>query len=73
MCKKINNDLIIRQSAIDIIRCKECRYRIVNNQYGEKGHFNLKAYCELDTGDPFVLGRYAENDDWFCADAERRE
>ena len=57
----------------EIIRCKDCKYRKVNEHYGEKGYMNLKAICELDTGDIFQLGRYAEEDDWFCADAERRE
>ena len=56
-----------------IIRCKDCKYRKVNEHYGEKGYSKLKAICELDTGDIFQLGRYAEEDDWFCADAERRE
>jgi len=57
----------------EIIRCRDCKYRKVNEHYGEKGYMNLKAICELDTGDIFQLGRYAEEDDWFCADAERRE
>ena len=57
----------------EIIRCKDCRHRIVNDHYGEKGYLNIKGYCELDTGDPFELGRDAQNDDWFCADAERRD
>lgn len=57
----------------EIIRCKDCRHRIVNDHYGERGYLKIKGYCELDTGDPFELGRDAENDDWFCADAERRE
>lgn len=57
----------------EIIRCKDCRHRIVNDHYGEKGYLNIKGYCELDTGDPFELGRNAENDDWFCADAERKD
>ena len=56
-----------------IIRCKDCRHRIVNDHYGEKGYLNIKGYCELDTGDPFELGRDAQNDDWFCADGERKE
>ena len=55
---------------VEIIRCKDCRHRIVNDHYVEK--LNIKGYCELDTGDPFELGRDAQNDDWFCADAERR-
>ena len=33
----------------------------------------LKAMCTLDTGDPFALGRDAEDDNWFCADGEKRE
>ena len=56
----------------EIIRCKDCRHRIVNDHYREKGYLNIKGYCELDTGDPFELGRDAQNDDWYCADAERR-
>lgn len=57
----------------EIVRCEDCLHRIENDHYGQKGYLNIKAYCELDTGDPFELGRNAENDDWFCADAERRE
>lgn len=60
-------------SESQIIRCKDCKYRIVNEHYGEKGYMDLKAMCDLDTGDPFELGRNAEDDDWFCADAERKE
>ena len=56
-----------------IIRCKDCKYRIVNENYGRKGRLNLKAICDLDTGDPFELGRRAEDDEWFCADAERKD
>ena len=57
----------------EVVRCKDCKYRRVNEHYGEKGYMKLKAMCDLDTGDPFELGRYAENDDWYCADGERRE
>jgi hypothetical protein len=56
----------------EIIRCKDCKHRIVNEHAGEKGYLNLKAMCELDSGDPFELGRCAEDDEWFCADAEKR-
>ena len=62
----------MRPAQQEIIRCKDCRHRIVNDHYGEKGYLNIKGYCELDTADPFELGRDAQNDDWFCADAERR-
>lgn len=56
----------------ELIRCKDCKYRILNENYGKKGYMKLKAMCELDTGDPFELGRNAEDDDWYCGDAERR-
>jgi len=56
----------------EIIRCKDCKHRILNENYGKKGYMGLKAMCELDTGDPFELGRNAEDDDWYCGDAERR-
>lgn len=59
-------------SAEPVIRCKDCKHRIVNEHYGEKGYMDLKAMCDLDTDDIFQLGRNAENDDWFCADGERK-
>lgn len=62
---------IRQQPSIDIVRCKECKHRIVNEHYGEKGYIKLKAMCELDTGDIFQLGRHAEDDEWYCADGER--
>ena len=58
--------------AVQVVRCKDCKYRIVNEHYVERGYLKLKAYCDLDTGDPFELGRCAEDDNWFCADGERR-
>lgn len=59
--------------AVPVVRCKDCKHRVVNEHYGKKGYFDLKAFCELDTGDIFELGRDAEKDDWFCADGERRD
>ena len=59
--------------AVSVVRCKDCKYRIVNEHYGEKGYMALKAICKEDTGDPFQLGRNAEDDDWYCADGERRD
>ena len=70
---RLDGECVVPSAEPEIIRCKDCKYRIVNEHYGEKGYMNLKAICELDTGDIFQLGRYAEEDDWFCADAERRE
>lgn len=61
------------QPELEIIRCKDCKHRILNEQYeNRKGEWGYKYYCDLDTGDPYELGRIAENDDWFCADAERK-
>lgn len=67
---------IIKPHTVDdviVVRCKDCKHRVVNEHYGKKGYFDLKAYCELDTGDIFELGRDAEKDDWFCADGERKD
>ena len=43
-----------------IIRCKDCKHRFVD---GENVRFNV---CELNHNK-------VQGDDWFCADAERRE
>ena len=59
--------------VVEVVRCKDCKYRKVNEHYGKKGYMWLKAMCTLDTGDPFELGRDAEDDNWFCADGEKRE
>ena len=48
----------------EIIRCKDCKYRYIDEVHGPS--------CELDTGDPYATGRNADEDNWFCADAERR-
>lgn len=44
----------------EIIRCKDCKHCFVD---GEKVLFNV---CELNHNK-------VQGDDWFCADAERRE
>lgn len=58
--------------AVPVVRCKDCKHRILNTHYGDKNYLPIKARCELDTGDPYSYGRPAERDDWFCADGERR-
>lgn len=63
----------LETNVVEVVKCKDCKHRIVNEHYGEKGYMKLKAICDKDTGDPFELGRNAEDDEWFCADAERRE
>lgn len=59
--------------VVEVVRCKDCKHRIMNEHYGEVGYMKLKAICDQDTGDPFELSRCAEDDEWFCADGERRE
>lgn len=59
--------------VVEVVRCRDCKHRRVNEHYGEKGYLRIKAMCELDTGDPFELSRNAEYDDWFCADGERKD
>ena len=66
-------DSVPAADVIEVIRCKDCKHRRVNEHYEEKGYLRSKAMCELDTGDPFELSRCAENDDWFCADGERKD
>lgn len=61
------------KDTVTVVRCKDCKHRIVNEHCGENDYFNLKAMCDLDTGDTFELGRNAENDEWFCADGERKD
>lgn len=56
----------------EIVRCKDCKHRIVNEHFGEEGYLQIYAMCDLDTDDIFELGRKAHIDDWFCADGERR-
>lgn len=56
----------------ELVRCKDCKHRIVNEHSGKPGYLQLKAMCDLDTDDPFELGRNAFDDNWFCADGERK-
>ncbi len=58
--------------AVKVVRCKDCKYRQVNEHYGEEDYLNLKVMCNMDTGDPFELGRNAWDDNWFCADGEEK-
>lgn len=65
--------LIPVADVVEVVRCKDCKHRIVNKHFGEKGYMQVKAMCKLDTGDPFELGRNAGDDNWFCADGERKD
>lgn len=49
-----------------IVRCKDCKYR---------RNSNLGWYCgyEYDRSDPYEMTRRADDENYYCADAERRE
>lgn len=60
--------------AVEVVRCGECKHRkSVWRKDGRMKDGGYYYYCELDTGDPYALGREAEQGDWFCADGERKE
>jgi hypothetical protein len=71
--KGIPVHIVADQDLVYVVRCKDCKHRIMNEHYGKKGYLKIKAMCECDTGDPFELGRCAEDDDWFCGDGERKD
>lgn len=58
-----NIRLVPAADVVSVVRCKDCKHRILHKHYAE---------CDLDTGDPYALGRNAEEDDWFCADGEKK-
>lgn len=53
----------------ELIRCKDCKHRVA----AHPRYAPVTAICDLDTGDPFELGRNAYDDNWFCADGEKKE
>ena len=66
-------NVVYTSERVDVVRCKDCKYRIVNENAGKEGFMALDAMCALDTDDPYELGRNAEDPDWFCADGDRRD
>lgn len=55
--EKINK---LPPAQLELIRCKDCKHRYID---GKNVRFNV---CELNHNK-------VQSDDWFCADAERRE
>lgn len=53
--------------AVPVVRCKECKHRV------EDEFHPGQWICEMDSADPYERNRDCENDDWFCADGERRD
>lgn len=72
-CEDVPNIMAIPAAdVVEVVRCKDCKHRKAYKHYCEKGYMNIKAVCDLDSADPYELSRNAEDDDWFCADGERR-
>lgn len=71
--KSIIEEIPSAEECISVVRCKDCKHRVVNENYGKRGYLRIPAYCERDSDDIFALGRNAYDDDWFCADAELKE
>lgn len=52
--------------AVEVVRCKDCAHRR-NSRRG--------WYCgyEYDRSDPYEMTRRADDENYYCADAERKE
>lgn len=61
-----SKDLKKAPDKVTVIQCKDCRYR---RKY-PKGW-----YCgyEYDRSDPYEMTRRADDEHYYCADAERKE
>lgn len=56
----LSNAIQALSSAVEVVRCVECKYRYVD---GDNVRFNL---CLLNHNK-------VQSDDWYCADGKRRE
>lgn len=56
--------------AVEVVRCKDCKHRVYTTDW-----FSSYWSCGFEdvNGDPYVHTRDAENDMYYCADAERKE
>ena len=59
-------DRIPAVDAVEVVRCKDCAYRRSSP---------LGWYCgyEYDRSDPYEMTRRADDENYYCADAERKE
>lgn len=60
--------------AVPVVRCKDCKHRpidMVGKGYGEDLSFDDGYKCPCRCEDPFYS--WMPEDDWFCANGERRE
>lgn len=51
-------EAVVSVPSIDIVRCKECKYRDPEDKKCDCGHD--------------IIWQLPRNDNWFCADGERR-
>lgn len=72
--KKVLETIAEYIDAVPVVRCKDCKHRksVWHKDLRMKDGGYYYCYCKLDTGDPYALGKSAEEDDWFCADGERK-
>lgn len=52
--------------VVELVRCKDCEYR---------RHSSQGWYCgyEYDRSDPYEMTRRADDENYYCADAVRKE
>lgn len=52
--------------AVEVVRCKDCKYR-------RNSHLGWYCGYEYDRSDPYEMTRRADDENYYCADAERKE
>ena len=57
--------------AVEVVRCKDCRYYCHHEFFG-KPYFTCDIANQYMTGDIIGVG-FEPPEDWFCANGERRE
>ena len=65
-------DMIRDAEAVEVVLCKDCKYRPVLHdvsEYGLKFPDEYKCPCQCDDG----YYSWMPEDDWYCANGERRE
>ena len=56
--------------AIEVVRCKDCKYRIPITT--QAGYFTYICAIEYELSDPYDLTRNVTDDNWYCADGEKK-
>lgn len=65
--------IMIGNKEEPIVRCKDCKYRLYAG--GVEKFTRKEYYCgyEYDRCDPYEMTRNANDPNYYCADAERRD